>query len=194
MKLRLLLSSAFLAGAAVLLPAREAKALGPLDVEIAGRVGYGAAPSDLPTNPYGVGFGARGGVSILGFYGGLSVMDYLGSSADVALTNNSGVATATNASVSYKALMYGIDAGWGLKLAILTIRGQIGLGNLTYSIGDQSFSHVYVEPGVVGLISLGTWFVGADVNYLVVPSLDTGLGTSKTYSAPTFHGQIGVTF
>jgi hypothetical protein len=46
-------------------------------------------------------------------------------------------------------------------------------------------NYVYLEPGVVGLVSLGVLFVGADVGALLLP---TGPD-----SALTIHGQIGVT-
>ena len=47
-------------------------------------------------------------------------------------------------------------------------------------------NYFYLEPGVVGLVSLGVLFVGADVGALL---LLTGPD-----SALTVHGQIGVTF
>jgi hypothetical protein len=91
--------------------------------------------------------------------------------------------------VSFNTLMYGVEAGWGLKLLeILTIRPQVGLGNATFSVGSASSSNLYVEPGVTGLASLGMLFVGADANALVFP----GLANSNV--AFTLHGQVGLKF
>jgi hypothetical protein len=76
----------------------------------------------------------------------------------------------------------------------VTIRPQLGLGNfrVTSAYGDPTpgpdtiSNYFYLQPAVVGLVSLGTLFVGADVGMLLVP---TGPD-----SAFTVHGQIGATF
>jgi hypothetical protein len=47
-------------------------------------------------------------------------------------------------------------------------------------------NYFYLEPGVVGLVSLGVLFVGADVGALLLP-----MGPDIALTA---HGQIGVTF
>jgi hypothetical protein len=173
--------SCALAACAVLLAApREARALGPIDLEAGGKVGVGTNPQSGGINPYGLGFGARAGVALLGsLYGGVSFVDYLGSS---------------QSGVSEHALLYGIEAGFGIKLFSLVIRPQIGLGNASYSSDLGSSSHLYVEPGVTGLIYLDTLYLGADVNALVVPSVDQGLAGSTTLTSMTVHGQVGVHF
>jgi hypothetical protein len=191
-----------LISALVVFSARDAHALGPVDVEVAARVGSATAPSSAYTNPFGLGLGARAGVSVLGFYGGLSVIDYLGTSTTVSVAG-------ANANASQHALLYGLEAGFGLKVAILTIRPQLGLGRIGITSstdatigglnlsGGQTNGYVYLEPGVVALISLGTVFLGADVNALVVPGVDpvvTGQTDSKTWTSLTIHGQLGVQF
>jgi hypothetical protein len=49
-------------------------------------------------------------------------------------------------------------------------------------------NYFYLEPGIVGLVSLGVLFVGADVAALLLPT-GSGGGLSATV-----HGQLGVTF
>jgi hypothetical protein len=69
------------AGLFSLFTPRDAHALGPLDIEIAGKAGYGTNPdSGLGFNPLGVGLGGRAGLSIFGLYAGVNVVDYLGGS------------------------------------------------------------------------------------------------------------------
>ena len=99
---------------------------------------------------------------------------------------------------SQSALLYGFEAGYNFKISLVTIRPQLGLGNLRLSsaYGDPTpgtsaiSNHFYFEPGVVGLVSLGLLADAghnlADVGALLLP---TGPD-----SALTLHGQIGVTF
>jgi hypothetical protein len=73
-----------LAGAALstLSVTRRASALGPVDIEVAAKVGGGTNPEnnshDAGPNPLGFGFGGRAGVSVSGLYAGLSFGYYLG--------------------------------------------------------------------------------------------------------------------
>ena len=131
----------------------------------------------------------------MGFYGGLSFMDYLGESQV-----NQGVKE------SLKSVLYGVEAGYNIGLSILTLRPQLGVGNYTRSeslsgsntsinLGappsspppNSSTSSLYLEPGVTGLLSLGMWIVGADANVLV-------LTLSGAWPAFTAHGQVGIKF
>lgn len=164
----------------------DARALGPIDVEAALQAGGGSNPSTASgsINPLGFGIGGRAGVALFGFYGGVNVIDYLGGSE-----------TVLGEKVSAHALMYGLDLGFNIKVAILTIRPQLGLGNfvLSTSPGSNNPSYFYLQPGVVGLVSLGLVFVGADANLLVLPSVNTGTG-NQAQTAFTAHGQVGVRF
>jgi hypothetical protein len=173
----------------------EAHALGPINIEAGGLVGYATNPNgDNPYNTLGVGIGARGGVEFLGIYGGLRAQYYFGGSTDIA----------GGGSVSSHAFMYGIDAGYGFHILMLTIRPQIGIGNLTLAGSVQSDSsspsvsssdsHLYLQPGVVGLVNVGLLYVGADVNVLLIPGVDQGNGDSKTYASLAINGEVGVRF
>ena len=50
---------------------RPAHALGPVDLEIAAKLGSG-------TGNYGLAVGGRAGISLVGVYGGASVVNYFG--------------------------------------------------------------------------------------------------------------------
>jgi hypothetical protein len=174
-------------GAALACIPRDASALGPVDIELAAKAGGGTNPlggSGQPPNPLGFGLGARGGVSIVGIYVGANVLYYLGSSETVLGSN-----------LSVHSLLYGGELGYDIKVAILTIRPQVGVGNYTLSatgLSDQN--NLYVEPGVTGLVSLGTLFVGADANALILPNMKQLDGSSSTSAGFTLHGQVGVKF
>jgi hypothetical protein len=161
-----------------------ADALGPVDIEIGARAGIATGP----LGPLGFGIGGRGGVSIRGFYAGVDVIDYLGATADCgSCSSPPGQIVKQRRS----ALLYGFEAGYGFKFSLVTIRPQLGLGNLRLSSGygdptpgpSTTSNNFYLEPGVVVLVSLGAFFVGADVGGLIGPDF-----------ALTVHGQIGVTF
>jgi hypothetical protein len=169
---------------AIVASTKEAHALGPIGVEAGAVVGYGTNPdSNLPVNPLGVGLGLRGGVVLFdSLYGGVKVTDYLGGSVGPA---------------SIHALQYGLDVGYGFSIPLLTIRPQVGIGNVGFTtsidnLGSTSSSYLYVEPGVTALIGLGLIYVGADANYMLVPGVSQGDGTSKTEGALTIHGQVGI--
>jgi hypothetical protein len=167
---------------------RTAWALGPVDIEVAARVGGASNPiKDDPINILGFGFGGRAGVSILGIYGGVSAMYYLGGS----VTEGS-PATGGSIKTSVTSYLYGFDGGYGLKIWLLTLRATVGVGNYTIhaSVSGQTgdVHNVYVEPGITGLLGFGLWFVGADVNVFLTP----GLAGSK--AAFMGNGQVGIKF
>jgi len=198
MKIACILFLAAAIGLGTLSVTRNASALGPVDVEVAAKVGGGTNPLGDVTylnppakqpNPLRFGLGARAGVSLLGFYGGLSFMDYLGTSQV-----NQGVTD------SLKSVLYGVEAGYNIRVSILTLRPQLGIGNYAQSeslsgtptgqpstpTAHYSASSLYLEPGVTGLLSFGLWIVGADANVLFLP------GLSGSQPAFTAHGQIGI--
>jgi hypothetical protein len=179
---------AALAIAAISASERDAHALGPVDVEVGARVGVGTNPDSKGPNPFGLGIGGRAGVSIFHIYGGLSAIHYFGSSSDIPTP-------AGTISSSYSSTLLGIEAGYSITaIPHLTLRPQLGIGNASFSFGDLSQSHLYLEPGFVALVTLGLLYVGADVNLLAIPGIDQGAGDTKTYTAFTIHGQIGIQF
>jgi hypothetical protein len=189
-----LLAAGALAAALTCIP-RDARAVGPIDIELGARAGGATNPfggNPQPANPLGFGLGARGGVALFGIYGGLSVMYYFGSSQSATLGT-------TSVSTSYNSLLYGGELGYNIKLAIVTIRPVLGIGNYTLNAslspgGSSSINNLYLEPGLTGLISLGTWFVGADANALILPNMKQPDQSTSTNAAFTIHGQVGVRF
>ncbi len=188
---------AVLAAATTLFPAKVASALGPVDIEAGAKAGGGTAPNNIASgeaNPLGFGIGGRVGASFLGFYGGVSITYYFGGNETLSFGPQS-------FSGSSHSLMYGLEAGYGIKLAdILTVRAQLGMGNFTNTIDSgpvsQSYGNLYLEPGIVGLVSLpfGGLFVGVDANVLVLPGVTDASGNSETGTAFTIHGQVGYRF
>jgi hypothetical protein len=164
----------------------DARALGPVDLEIGGKAGIGTNPSSNAPNPLGFGMGGRGGLSFFGLYAGVDVMYYFGSSENV-----------PGGTLSEHTLMYGADLGYNFKIALLTLRPLIGVGNFVLSHsgedGNGSASNLYLEPGLTALVSFGLLYVGADANVLVLPSVSLENG-NKTETAFTLHGQVGVVF
>lgn len=183
-------------GACTFVASTNAHALGPLSLEVGINGGFGTNPDsdNGQTNPLGVGLGGRAGVSIFSLYGGIMGEYYLGGSQ-----NGIGVHTA----------QYGFQVGYNFGIPFITIRPQVGFGNLTISAGSgtvdgvpvpsQSYNSFWLEPGVVGIITLGIYFIGADINALMVTSYPTGVnsegGTTTGFKAAmTAHGQVGLTF
>ncbi|HEV3191110.1 MAG TPA: hypothetical protein VGY54_11460 [Polyangiaceae bacterium] len=176
-----------------LLLARDANALGPVDVEVAARVGGGTSPvnssassssvGSLDINPLGFGVGGRAGVSFFNVYAGLSLMYYFGGSKDVPIPP---MATVHESATS---LLYGAEIGYDIGLPVITVRPQVGVGRYTLNVdgsanvcipgfpcvqanGSSTWDNVYVEPGIMVKASFGSWLVGADANLFWLPGSD----------------------
>lgn len=191
--------------AGVLFHSTEAKAVGPVGVELGAKLGYATNPNGDQPNPLGVGAGVRGGLELFHkLYVGGNVMYYFGSTEDTPLG-----ATSSNTSVSTHTLLLGLDVGYSLKISELTIRPQLGFGDASitslepfagtvnnpatnvanFSVTKQ---RLYLEPGIVALVQLGPIFVGADVNLLVIP--DGELDNGNAFASFAFGGQAGLKF
>jgi hypothetical protein len=144
-----------------------AHALGPLDLEIAGKLGYGS-------DHYDFGFGGRAGISFLGLYGGFNVVDYLGGGTD-----------------HPHILTYGGEVGFGFKISFVTIRPLVGFGDEIASgcgaVGCSSGGSFYVQPGGLLQFTFGHLIFGVDAGALI-PT------TSGYPQAFTLNGEIGVRF
>jgi hypothetical protein len=176
------------------LPAREARALGPIDVEAAAKIGGGTSPFGSFPNPLGFGLGARGGVVLGGLYGGVSLIYYFG--------GGSSAAGCGGGNCSASSFLYGLEGGYGGKLFnLVTLRGQLGIGNFQMSeggsIGSRSASNLYLEPGLVALVSFGMIIAGVDANILILPGVNdpTFNGSGSSWDAAyTMHIQGGIKF
>ena len=166
---------------------RDAHALGPLSIEVAAKGGFATNPdgSNNQVNPLGGTIGGRAGVSILSFYGGIDGEYFFGGTED---------------NVTFHTVKYGVQLGYNLGIPLITVRPQVGLGNLTISAsapgvsGIPDHSSFYAEPGVTALIAFGLFFVGADANALLITTYPQSDGTNGFKAAFTAHGQVGVTF
>src|ERR1700722_9165722 len=108
-------------GLSTLAVARDAHALGPVDLEVGAKVGYATSPSSVSgaTNPLGFGLGGRAGLAFLGgIYLGGNIMYYLGGSTNVPepATGATGVTQSSSVSISTNTLMYGGELGYGIKI------------------------------------------------------------------------------
>jgi hypothetical protein len=165
---------------------REARALGPIDLELGAKIGVGSNPDSNGPNPYGFGLGGRAGLSIFHLYAGGSAIHYFGGSIDTPLGKTDVSSTLLGGELGYT-----ITA-----LPIIQLRPQVGLGNASFSTSvgsaDSSSSHLYVEPGLTVLIPILLLYVGADANALIVPGVDQSTGGTKTLTSLTLHAQIGI--
>jgi len=193
-RLSLLLASLILGAIAL---ARDAHALGPVDIEVGAKFGGATNPSwsTWGTDPLALGVGGRAGLVFAGgFYAGGSFMYYLGTTEGVASPCTLSSYSCPELSIALYTLMAGGELGYRLPLFDrLTIRPQVGLGNATIAASssdgtNQSASFWYLEPGVTGLLSFGVLFVGADGNALLFPSVQ------NSWAGFSLHAQAGVRF
>jgi hypothetical protein len=191
MKCASILLCAACAGACTLAVSRSARALGPVDIEIASRVGGGTSPiKDDPINILGFGLGGRAGASILGIYGGVSGAYYFGGGLSPGTPlSNGGISRKTTVS----SWLYGIQGGYSFSILALTLRPSVEVGNYVIhatlaGFPTENFSNVYIEPGVTALVGIGMWFLGADANVFLTPGLD---GSQAAFVGD---GQVGIKF
>jgi hypothetical protein len=146
---------------AALMSARPACAVGPVDIEVAGKVNYGFGGGG-----YGLGVGGRAGVSFAGFYAGMSVVDY---PARPVVLDSSPIYTV------------GGEVGYGIKIASFTIRPLLGVGYWNESQSPCQFfgpasvptpscttTALYLEPGLVLAVSVWPILVGFSASALVL--------------------------
>jgi hypothetical protein len=192
--------------AAALSAARDASALGPIDIEVAGKAGYGTSPfSQDPVNELGVELGARAGIVLYNVYVGGSYMYSFGGSApgrgDHVVPqgpNNSpdlqnARSTRYGGEVGYDIVLWRPTIGTRNLALGIRLRPALGVGALAAT--SRFFDHyntatpnVYLEPALDGLLQFGVLLVGADIGLLFLP------GMSSSQPAFTVHGQVGVRF
>jgi hypothetical protein len=172
--------------AAAVLCATRARALGPVDLEIAGRAGVAAsAPDpDLDTNPYGFGLGGRAGVSFVGIYAGVSGIYYLGTSS---------------AADRIHTAMEGAELGYTFGTPVFKVRPLVGFGNSTTTYAPlqgsgSSFDNLYVEPRVLLMVPLGTYFVGVDAAVILLPGGQLAGSDGVLRTAFGGHLELGMKF
>ena len=182
--------------------------LGDVHPEVAARMMIGAALTP-PEGAPGPGFGVRGGASYLGFYGGLSFMDFM--SEHQCLFSSPG--PSPGGCGSTHAASYGLELGYGRTfLQVLMVRAQLGVGDYaltsdststtctdtpmctTWSTTEShaSRNNLYLAPGALLAVTLGPVLVGLDANVYYMPSAAYPGGRPATYSAFMGGAQLGV--
>jgi hypothetical protein len=154
-------------------------------VEIAVKAGGGTDSVSGRPNALGLGLGVRAGASFSRFYGGLSFMDYLGSSQDIPVTGGG------TTRYSLNSILIGFEAGYEIRVSLITLRPQVGVGSYTLvqtESESNNASSFYFEPAVTGLLTFGRWIVGADASVIFLPWL------SSSQPAFTAHAQLGFKF
>ena len=129
-------------------------------------LGYGISLEDGP-NPWGLGFGLRGGYNIDAIYLGARFVYYLGDS------EGEGPAEAT-----FNIWELGIEGGYDVSAGPAIIRPGLGLGIANISVdsplGSGSESEFFIAPGVSALFDVSeNIFVGADVRFKIVLAEET---------------------
>ena len=162
------------AGILLLTGAPDARALGPVDLEVEVKGGFGSAPyraNDANAgNILGYGVGGRAGVALHGLYAGISAVNYAGEQV-MTLMDQNGVIAPFREYWS-RALLAGAEVGYGFRfLGRVTVRPVVGTGDAFIQLsgrqtgGPTLSQHVlYLEPGVTALVAIGPAFVGADLN------------------------------
>jgi hypothetical protein len=214
----------------------EARASDAIEIEGGGYIGYGTNPSHGP-NPLGVGIGARAGVDFYNFYAGLAATYYFGASGECgggAPNSGAGLsslpssfcsAVAGEVSLSQMTVLYGVDLGYTLTVprarflkfrpilelgdAQITRTGSVAMSDITTGPLAQyrSANSFYLQPGLEVFLTVSGFFVGADANLLLMPSVtdidgasnnNDGTGnllvSKRTLAAFTTHAQIGFRF
>ena len=143
----------------------------PLSVALL--AGYGLS-LESGANPWGVGFGIRGGYNIGGFYIGPRFMYYVGESATTIRFDSFGRMRTEDITANLWDL--GVEAGYDIPAsATLSIRPEFAVGLASVS-AVQSQTVAYVSPGLAALLDVSdAFFLGLDVRYQFVA---TELGAS----------------
>jgi hypothetical protein len=180
-----------------------------VEVELAGEVAYITAPIRGGATPFGAGFGARIGLDFSGFYIGVSILDFLG---------------AKDVDVSYRALLFGGEFGYGFRApafggAFWILRPRLGVGDaaiyytdptlplkvdvVTTASGVSSTStssdtitvnNVFLQPGVTLELASRGHFVAIDGSMLVLPGIAYSGAAATTWISYGAQVQLGVSF
>jgi len=153
----------------------DAAADAPKPISVALLAGYGHG-FDLPLdiNPFGIGFGVRGGYNFDALYVGARFMFFLGESKEL-----------VGAEVSANAITLGLEAGYDLSLYrdVLFFRPELGVGLVVAAAEamaagvagqpgdsiDDSSEDVYIAPGFALFVRVGERsFLGMDVQLPII--------------------------
>jgi hypothetical protein len=137
----------------------------------------GATSSSTDWNPYGLGVGLRGGVTLSSFYLGAS-FDYFASET----TKLEGI------EVSGGRTQWMANLGYEFGLSLLTLRPFIGIGYARTSIksgqsGDESQDDFAFAPGAEVMVSLGFFNISGELRYSLAntDALIAGIGAGISF-------------
>lgn len=142
------------------LPAKVTKEDKPISVGLL--VGYGISFEDSELNPFGLGFGLRGGYTFdIGLYAGAKFIYYLGGEL--------GTQTANIATIS-------VEGGYKLVLDPVVFVPSLELGLAILSIedtgsilsADESSTEFYLAPGLSILFPFDMFFIGVDLSIPII--------------------------
>jgi opacity protein-like surface antigen len=142
-------------------------------ISVALFIGYGLTLDDGidvgdNVNPYGLGFGARGGYNLDKIYLGVRFVFYLGESNDIANPLGGTIESSINV------WELGIEGGYDLALSdTVTLRPEFGLGIAGASADAGGFSSsstdLFIAPGASLLFDVtDSVFLGVDVRLHVI--------------------------
>jgi hypothetical protein len=180
---------------------------GAIHPEVAARMMIGTAltPSETAPGPMaGGGLGVRAGASYLGFYGGLSVMDFM---SDSSCTNGFPGDCATTHAASY-----GLELGYGRTwFDLLTVRAQLGIGDYavatdftsttcsgascsmsTTTQSNASHDDLYLAPAVLLAFTLGPVLIGLDANLFCITRAGSPPAPTASFAAFMAGAQAGL--
>jgi hypothetical protein len=158
--------------------ADPARALGPIDLEVAGQGGIG-------TDNYGAGLGARVGADLfrpaafLGSYFGVRVLNAFGESIG-------GVAS--------RAFLLGVQLGGSVRISMVTIRPYGGWGGgVVYDLaGRHSVGTAYIQSGVLVDARWRHLLFGVDGSGVVM--MNATLWQTPMADGLEFLGEVGAVF
>lgn len=177
-----------------------------VDFEIAAVAQYMSAPIRGGTNPFGAGFGGRLGFLFKSVYFGAAVVDYLGGN---------------DVDVSYRALLYGAELGYDLRLASfgatsLRLRPVVGLGVASVYYTDPALAAdvvtsasggssgggsdtltvnaLYLQPTVLAMLAGAHNFLALGASMLDIPNITYGGAAAAEWRSYAAHLQLGLVF
>jgi hypothetical protein len=151
-------------------------------------LGYGISLEDGDQNPWGLGFGLRGGYNIDAIYLGVRFVYYLGDSEDVPATMFTPAMEA-----SFNIWELGIEGGYDVPAGPLTVRPGLGLGIASVNaevLGvSNSETYLMIAPGVSLLYDVSdSIFVGLDVRFQLI------FGDPDTVKSLPLFANVGMRF
>jgi hypothetical protein len=132
-------------------------------------LGYGVSLEDGP-NPWGLGFGLRGGYNIDAIFVGARFVYYLGESIE---------SPAGDSTLNIWEL--GLELGYDIDAGGVTIRPALGLGlaslNVDTPLGSGSESEFFIAPGASVLYDVtDSIFLGLDLRFQLILAEETVKG------------------